>query len=477
MLDESDKAIADYSHAISLDPGISESYLKRGDVRSAQNQHDKAIADYSESIKLAPDYAEAFLSRGKEWQAKGDLARSIADFTEAIRLCSQDRQDADPFDAMTYQVLRCRGDALLQKKEFAQAIADYDRIIEQNPWDCEALYRRGCARLDLKQLDQAIEDFNRAIDQEPTRGDIYYTRGCAWSEKQAYDEAIADLTEAIVLDPEDANAAWRYVRRGHAWKAKHEFDRAIADFTEAIKLQPHDPALYLQRGNVWVEKKDFSRAIADLSVAVKQAPKAGGFYAARGIAFHKNKEYASALEDFGQAISLDLQNSASYLLLRSNVWVEKKDLTSAIADLSAAIKQAPTVASFYTARGMAFRRNKEYDRAIQDLDQAIRLDKNWWSAYSHKAWISATCPEPAYRDGKKAIRLAAKGCDLIAWKSPFALGCLAAAYAEAGEFKAAVRWQKKTIELLAADDTFRPRYLERLAQFEKRQPYREQPDD
>ena len=89
-----------------------------------------------------------------------------------------------------------------------------------------------------------------------------------------------------------------------------------------------------------------------------------------------------------------------------------------MADLSVVVKLTPKLAFVYAARGNAYRRNKDYAGALQDLDQAIRLDKTWWGAYYQSAWIRTTCPDPAFRDGKKAIVLATQACEIIAWKAP-----------------------------------------------------------
>ena len=53
------------------------------DVRHDQ---DKAIADYSEAISLNPDDLVAFNDRGVVWREKGNINRAIADYDEAIRL-------------------------------------------------------------------------------------------------------------------------------------------------------------------------------------------------------------------------------------------------------------------------------------------------------------------------------------------------------------------------------------------------------
>ncbi len=183
------------------------------------------------------------------------------------------------------------------------------------------------------------------------------------------------------------------------------------------------------------------------------------------------------MEDLDQAIRLEPQNSGHFGE-RANIWQETKDFAKQIADLSVVIKRAPRVAIFYAARGQAFGRNKEYGRAMEDFDQAIRLRSEFVGCdYGGKAWISATCPDPSVRDGKKAITMATRGCELNGWKSPFALHCLAAAYAESGDFAAALNWQQKAIDLVKGDDSLRGKYLKRLAQFQIKQPYREEHDN
>ncbi len=55
---------------------------------------------------------------------------------------------------------------------------------------------------------------------------------------------------------------------------------------------------------------------------------------------------------------------------------------------------------------------------------------------------------------------------------PGTLDTLAAAYAEAGDFDAAVRWQARAIELLG-DESARDRFRSRLELYRARKPYRE----
>ena len=51
-----------------------------------KGENDRAIADYTEAIRLDPKNANAYSNRGYAYSDKGDTDRAIADFTEAIRL-------------------------------------------------------------------------------------------------------------------------------------------------------------------------------------------------------------------------------------------------------------------------------------------------------------------------------------------------------------------------------------------------------
>jgi len=75
-----DKAIADYTQAIRLDPDLAEVYGVRGLAYSQKGDFDKAIADCNQAIRLGPDFAEAYTNRGVAYDNKGDLDKAFADW-------------------------------------------------------------------------------------------------------------------------------------------------------------------------------------------------------------------------------------------------------------------------------------------------------------------------------------------------------------------------------------------------------------
>ncbi len=76
------------------------------------------------------------------------------------------------------------------------------------------------------------------------------------------------------------------------------------------------------------------------------------------------------------------------------------------------------------------------------------------------------------RDGKRAVESATKACELSEYTDAFHLGTLAAAYAEAGDFEAAVKWQAKANSLYSAPGD-QEKGQGRLKRYHERKPYRE----
>jgi tetratricopeptide (TPR) repeat protein len=52
----------------------------------AKGNYDKAIADFSEDIRLDPKHAEAHYNRGLAYRSRGNGSKAKDDFAEAKRL-------------------------------------------------------------------------------------------------------------------------------------------------------------------------------------------------------------------------------------------------------------------------------------------------------------------------------------------------------------------------------------------------------
>jgi tetratricopeptide (TPR) repeat protein len=234
-------------------------YLNRANAYRDNGDTDRAVADYTETIRLNPKYALAYNGRGNAYLNKGDTDSAIADYTEAIRL--------DPKSAYPYNG---RGNAYHDKGEADRAIANYNEAIRLDPKYALAYNGRGNAYRNKGELDHAVADYNEALRLDPKFAHPYNGRANVYRDKGETDRAIADFTEAIRLDPKFLFA---YNNRGIIYRDKGDTDRAIADFNEAIRLNPKIAGLYVNRGLVYEKIADVSRARADFNTALGLAQK------------------------------------------------------------------------------------------------------------------------------------------------------------------------------------------------------------
>ena len=68
QIGKTDKAIADYSKAIEIDPKYAEAYCNRGVAYGKIEQWDKAIADFNKAIEIDPNYYQALTNRDVTYQ-------------------------------------------------------------------------------------------------------------------------------------------------------------------------------------------------------------------------------------------------------------------------------------------------------------------------------------------------------------------------------------------------------------------------
>ena len=123
------------------------------------------------------------------------------------------------------------------------------------------------------------------------------------------------------------------------------------------------------------------------------------------------------------SISLDLQISGCTALIasgalvsqglvvahniRGNAYLKKNEYDRAIQDFDESVRINPNYAKAFNNRGVAHQRKGEYERAIENFDEAIRLDSDYAIAFANRANAHQKTGEygRAAQDYSEVIRL------------------------------------------------------------------------
>jgi tetratricopeptide (TPR) repeat protein len=210
-------------------------------------------------------------------------------------------------------------------------------------------------------------------------------------------------------------------------------------------LAPNFQRAYFNRGTHFIGQHDYGRAIADHTRAIRLVPNDLGAYAYRAYAYAKQGDRARAL-----------------------------------ADATAALKLRPTTewsqwhAADLDLRAKAYRIMGQPERALRDLREAVHLAPRDSGANGELAWFLATCPEERLRNGTEAVSLATKACEIWHWENSESTDHLAAAYAEAGDFDQATKYEQQSLNDRSLAAKEREEREKRLQLYQQRKGFREQ---
>lgn len=319
----------------------------------------------------------------------------------------------------TYQLLMAKGDYGAAAEVYGEDAAAHE------------LKRKAAALFKAGDFKQALESNRKAFELDPRATSVIN-----WV-----------TPETLGPDPGFQHPEWVAGRKALLEYIVERYDELIAS-----ELAPND-------GRYWHAKARAKGFLGRLEEALEDNIKAAELWSA-----HENQsEYAYCLlglakcfraleryEEETEVLLKSIEARANHLESRSSVGVE--------------------VYMSYLARSYASR--EMFDEANKVYREMAELEPNNAPLQNNVAWNLATSSKESGRNGELAVKFAAKACELTDWKDAGFLDTLAAAYAEAGDFESAIKWQTKAIEL--APEAAKNEIQSRLDLYQEGKPFREE---
>ena len=288
------------------------------------------------------------------------------------------------------------------------------------------------------KYDVAASEIAKAVNSDPSNATARRFLALVLDYLNSPTEALEQAERAVELNPADSACHEQLAEIA----AKQDLERAISEARRALELGPENAFAYYVLVNCLVQSQRDEEAIAAAADALTISPFSAETHFTLGLAVVRKGDLLNAINQFAYA-----------LLLRP-------DWTEAQAKLRGAL--------------VLLANSAEGPSHLQDV---VSLAPDSSTILNDLAWLLATSPDPALRDGQNAVRFAEHGCALTGSKNPTLLSTLAAAYAEVGRFSDAINKGEEALSLArsAGNDDIATLSENLLTSFRANRPYREEP--
>jgi tetratricopeptide (TPR) repeat protein len=310
-----------------------------------------------------------------------------------------------------YMAVTILGSQLAKEGKLDEAMEYYQMALRYQPAFPEAHFFLGNALDEQGKLDEAVAEYQKALWFRPTQEQTHIFMGMALAKQKKYDEAIAHYTAALKLNPDSAITHNNLARIFHT---QGRIDAAIEHYNAALEIDPKLALAHNNLGILLIQKGSLAEGARHLREALRLKP-------------------GNAETEFNLALALNQQQQ----------WNEAAGL------FTETMGNHPNDPNAHQAFAVALAHLNRTREAMSQYASALLIQPDFPDALDGLAWILSTDANPDFRNGKEAVEMSGRACELTGRQDPGKLKTFAAAYAETGRFEEAINTLRTAKDLAA----------------------------
>ena len=328
-------------------------------------------------------------------------------------------------------------DALNLSGQFEEAIASYDRTLEDDPENVAAWINRGSALGELGRYEDAIVSYDRALEIRSDIADAWYNRGYALNQLSRYEDAITSYDRALEFRPDDSEV-WN--RRGIALSLLARHDEAISSFDRALEIEPNKSEAWTNRGITLNSLSQYEDALTSLERALDIEPNAPEAHYNQGNALDRLGRHEEAINSYNRTLAI-VPNHTRALIKKGNACLASGRYEEAIPCYDRALEIEPNDYETWYNRGTALEEVERSEEAITSFDRSLAINPTLYLAWRDRgnSQINTQQYEAAISSLERALEL--DNSDYVVWYIQGAL------LEQQGRYKEAVTSLDRALEI------------------------------
>jgi len=239
-------------------------------------------------------------------------------------------------------------------------------------------YQSGDRERAIAALQLAVHEHEDLVMPHTMLGDLYQS-------KKDYGQAAQQYEKVVKLDP---YAYENHYKLGLVYQLLNRLEDSVSSYLHAINLNPQDFNSNLNLGTVYLALGHPDEGLKYAQKATDINPKSAPAWSNLGVLYDTLKMFKSAEESYRKAMEQDSNQSQTAFYLAENLMKQGK-----YADARSVMGQIVLRDDSPRARkrfGDAMFMSKQYEDAVSQYENALKLDPIYYPAMNEEGWVLIT---------------------------------------------------------------------------------------
>jgi len=219
-----------------------------------------------------------------------------------------------PTDAKHARTIVARGVSAWERDDFASALETFLGVLAEHPYFADVHNKAGLCLAMLGRLEEALAHFEKAVEQNSSYAEAHLNRAIVLNDLGRHDEAVVAFHRAGELDRRDSRTfpsevgnriAVTHAQLGDLYLVADHPQRAITNYRAALEVRPRFMDIRSKYAEALIEVGDLETAKDELTLILESRPSFVGARVRLGVVLHRLGKDAEAAKQWERCLEDD----------------------------------------------------------------------------------------------------------------------------------------------------------------------------